>query len=172
MSLRIRVELPRVHLNIAEPRIEVDLQHPEVRISQEQPRVLIDQTAPLADIGLKRSLALARSSAADGRERAAEATVAYAREGDMYLDVHKGVTVGQVIKARTQEEVPELNIEALPRSRPAIEAVEGELAIDVVPGGVRVQAHLGKVALELEEGQVTVSAKDVPRVGETVDLRI
>lgn len=171
MTLQIRVELPRIQLTVLPPRMDVELEYPQVRIAQEQPRVYIDQTAPLGEIGLQRSLALARTYSQKAMVNAAEAIAAYAQEGNMYLEVHKGVTVGQVVRAITQEDIPELNIAALPATRPKIEA-EGNLEIDFKVGGVQIDAHLGEVRVDVHGGQVDIAVEGHGRPRSTVDLRI
>lgn len=171
MTIQIRVDLPQIRLTWSAPRVDVDTAYPQVHIEQELPRVRIDQTPPLGEIGLQRSLELARTLSLRARQRAAEAIVAYAREGDMFLDVHKGVTVGRVAKAKAEAELPELNVEALPKSRPRID-VEGGLAVDVRLGGVEVEAERGHVKVDLIRGRVIVATGREARPGTAVDVRI
>lgn len=171
MTLKIRTELPQVQLSITQPRIEVAVRYPKVQVEQEQPRVVIDQTAPLGEIGMKTSLDFARSARDHSHKMAAQAIDSYVQEGNLYLEVHRHVDVARVVAWKTEPDVPELSVAALPKTRPSID-VEGQLTLHVEQGSVRAHALMGSIDLRVEEGGVTVSTKDVPRMGETVDLRV
>lgn len=171
MRLEIHTQMPQVKLDVALPKLKMNQQHPQVRIEQELPRVTIDQSAPLGEMGLKSSLGLARSGRDQAQAAGYQAIGDWAAEGDRYLEIHQGVDVADVVKERTTPPIPELNVAAVPRSRPKIE-VSGGLRVDIAQGSVQTHTELGSVDLFLQDGTVTVSTKDVPRMGEAVDIRI
>lgn len=80
------------------------------------PKLHIDATAPMGEIGLKRSHALARDNAAEARDRTLEGIAKTAREGDRLRDIHLGVDIIQETVARAWPPPKEVNVGLIPRT--------------------------------------------------------
>lgn len=85
-------------------------------IGWQPPLLLIDATEPLGEIGLKKSLALARDCAAEARQKAHENIAALAREGDRLRDIHLGVSIIDETVAKAWPPLKEVNVGLMPRS--------------------------------------------------------
>lgn len=80
------------------------------------PKLHIDAEAPLGEMGLKRSLPLARDDAAAARDEAHEGVAKTAREGDRLRDIHVGVDIIQETVARAWPPPKEINVGLVPRT--------------------------------------------------------
>lgn len=80
------------------------------------PKLHIDMTAPLGEIGLKKSLALARDHAAAARDKGHENIAAMAREGDRLRDIHAGVNIIDETVAKAWPPPKEVNVGLIPRT--------------------------------------------------------
>lgn len=173
VRLVLHTHPPRLNLDIRLPEVRLEQRFPRLDVDVEPPAVLIDLSDPLAEIGLKDPLRFARSVKEESRQAALAAIASLAREGDRLAALEEGVTVADVVAMRTTPPVPELNVAALPRSRPRIEA-RGGVSVRWELGGVQGELLPGGVAVQFVPGTVEITAVDagVPaRVGRSVDAR-
>lgn len=169
LRLNINVTQPRIALETRPPSLRIEQELPRVEISIEYPTVHIDSSAPRAEIGLADIDSLARKLRDAARLRVLAAIAAWAEEGDRLREIEKGVTVGQRVAERQRASWPEINVAAVPRTRPEIEVSgglwievrDGRLAIDLVPGYARVRALLHDVEVSAVDGVGRGSMLDV-----------
>lgn len=169
IRLEIHTRMPQYEIDLTLPRLHLEQITPQVLVEREAPAVKIDLSEPLGDIGLKDTLALARFYRDVSQRKGLEAVARLAQEGDQFLEIHHGVTVTDVVAMRTDPVIPELTVEALPKSRPEIE-FSGGVHISVEAGHVRGTFQPGAVSLRLHPGKVDVSAEAAPKRGQTVDF--
>lgn len=123
-------------------------------IEIEYPRVELDLEEPMAEIGLKNFLRLARELAAKGRQAAYEGIGRYAREGDELAAIHEDADVAQVAAERAWPmDGRQLNVDVAPKSRVGVDAYGG-IEIDYRPGRLSAAVPWKPVSVSFRPGAV------------------
>jgi len=161
MHLRIDTTFPQLDIEYFWPKLEVDQRLPQIQVETSGPKVEIDQREAWAEIGFRDRpflntylKELSRASVLKGIRR-------YAEEGDRFarslgkFDMRR--VMGQIVKERDRAKIPELNVQAVPKSRPRIE-FEYEATIDWIEGWLSIEAvvHPPRITWQLGRVDITV----------------
>jgi hypothetical protein len=143
LRLRIESQPARLGLEIGLPQVEIqrvrgvpvaESAPPLLDIEIDYPRVELDAEAAMAEIGLKRSLAVARDLAAAGQKAAYESIARWARQGDELAAIEKGVSVADLAEEIAWPgDRQQINVDVAPKSRVEVNAT-GSISITGVPG--------------------------------------
>lgn len=177
----IGIETSRGIQTIEQPRAEVDIRtnHAQVRVEGTLPKVLIDQSRCFSESGLKGVLELLAEMAQGARTACLEGMARTADQGNQLADIHNGTSViadvaddnawGQFQK--------EFGMVTMPRSRPQITVIEGELDIRVEEGRVENQTRPQKPVIEFQRGKLDIYLEqrnylEIRAVGNAYDIQL
>lgn len=144
----------QVELHIRQPVMKMKNVLPQVRIEQEPARIKCDATRCWEEIGYKRALTFTQDNAQRGREAAFGYIAQVAYEGDM-MGAPEKYTLSDCLGYYAAREwgTPDFNVACVPRSRVDIDVQAAELKMDW---------QMGKVALQVQPGEVRVKAASSP----------
>lgn len=166
VSIRIQIHttFPQLEINCVWPRLEINQQYPQIQIETHGPNITIDQEAAKADIGLANVQyfndeikTLSRAAILEGIKR-------YAQDGDRIvrsvgkMDMRK--VLGQMVKERDRERIPEINIDVIPKTRPRLQFDYG-IQIDWLPGWLDIQPIIQPPEIKWYLGQVEINTVGV-----------
>lgn len=136
------------------PHLSVQTILPHLELSIQLPRVLIDSRQAQADIGLKPLGQIAREQAGRGRSVALQAIAQTAREGDELARIEaSGNPIVEQARRRGLRDL-QLNVDLAPKHGPRVELEAGSVAINVIPGRVRISGSIHLVAGRFIDVQV------------------
>lgn len=127
-------------------------------LETEDPVLLIDQRQCFAEAGLKSSIDLSREGAAKGRAAALRATARIASEGKEMADVHKGRAIPRQAARRLRKN-PQVNFDMIPKSRPDIKVIKGEVRGAFQKGEVNVRTDNIKPDIYYQRGNLNIYLK-------------
>jgi len=164
MRIQIHTTYPQLEINSVWPRLEINQEYPEVQIETQGPNITIDQDAAKAEIGLgdiryfnDEIKALSRAAILEGIKR-------YAQDGDRIVrsvgktDMRK--VLGQIMKERDRARIPELNLDAIPKTPPRMQFEYG-VQIDWLPGLLEIEPVMQPPEIKWYPGQVEISTVGV-----------
>ncbi|NBG88303.1 DUF6470 family protein [Isachenkonia alkalipeptolytica] len=143
-QIGINSEIGNFNIQNPSPRVDIQSRQPRLELDIQQPSVVLDQSAPKEEIGVKNPMGLAYEYAGKGRQAAARGTARIVREGEQLRDHHKGGSVEQIAKGKKFNKERGYNVELMPKSM------------------VKVDLHRGRTDVNLQAGEVTVSANNQP----------
>jgi len=159
MELRIQTTFPQLDINYIWPRLVINQQPTQIRVETSGPKVEIDQREAWSEIGYsarplfnKQISDLSRAAVLKGIRR-------YAQDGDRVVrslgkvDMRK--VTPQIVKERDREKIPELNVAAVPRTRPKVKFAY-EATVDWVEGWVTIHAITQPPEITWQLGSVDI----------------
>ncbi len=168
-------------MNISQPAPDVQMhtEHPRVEIESTLPKVQIDQSQCFAEAGLKNFLDLTRESAQIGQQALMRGIERRGRQGDDLANIQNGF---QAIPNQAEENAFELftkefNIGTVPKSRPQIDLIEGQVNIQVREGKVNTNVKINKPIIDYTRGKVDIYLRqrnsiDIQYVGSSIDKQV
>jgi hypothetical protein len=152
-KLGLDIQDPALKLRTTQPKIEMATQAATVEIHQ-QPGVLeIDQTPCRYSIGLKNLHDFSRDNAEEGKQRAQEAIVKIAEEGDRLAQIEKkGNPIAEMGAEAIVEEPKEITWAHI--DAPIINYQPGKVEYNPIRGRVDLQLQRGTVDNESQRGTV------------------
>ena len=168
-------------LDIKQPQAEVDrkITHAQVNVELSLPKIQIDQTQAFAESGLKKPLDLTAEIAQYSKSKMEESTGRIAEQGDALTDIHTGADViaDQALYNAYDQFSTEYNMVTMPRSRPEITVIEGDLDIKVKEGTIDEQTEIRRPEINNKAGKVEVYLKQrnsisMKYVGDSFDMKL
>lgn len=150
--LALSIRLPQVEIDYRPESMRIESTPPAVEISIDFPTIEMDASAAWAELGYKPPQQYAADLAAAGRQAVDEAILRWAREGDRLALMQTDVPT------LAQERVwhgdgRQINVDIAPKSRVEV-SIDGDVAIDAVPGQVQVEVPQESVSISWRRGAV------------------
>lgn len=147
----------------------------KLHIQSEEAVLLIDQRRCFSEAGLKSTMEISRDLARKGKSAALEATERIAREGKEMADIQNGMAIARQAKRRHAAKVRPVNFDMIPKSRPEIQVLEGNVSGYVEKGYVDLK--MGKITPDVKysRGNLDIYIKQknmlkIDFVGKNVDV--
>lgn len=151
----------------------------QIRVEATLPKVTIDQTAAFSESGLKNIDTFMRENVQRAKQIAIESVGRNAAQGSRLQDIHKG---GNTIKSNARENAIDqflhtFGMVTMPRSRPEINVIEGELDIQVTEGTISGGYEAQSPNIDYQPGNVErymeqYNSITIEYLGEQVDLQV
>lgn len=133
------------------PQMDMSVKHVKIQMKSTPPRLLIDQTRPFAESGLMPTGELIADNASYAYSKGLEAIGRIVDQGNQMADFHLGDAIpDQAITNAYEQFVREWNMTTMPRSKPKI---------DLIRGNVDIQIDYGEVSNNTKPQQVRYSFK-------------
>ena len=156
MHLRITTVYPQLRIDIQWPRLQINQQVGYFEYEYEGPAIHIDQRQPRNELGMGDLDYFMRNVAAAGHQTAIRGIARRAQEGDRIArEMTTQNTVAQLAKEQSFEELPEINVDIMPKTRPAITAVY-RVNIRWIDGGADIRADIHPPRIDVIKGRVDV----------------
>ncbi|MDA8233880.1 MAG: DUF6470 family protein [Clostridia bacterium] len=169
--------LPELLIKAPPPDMTLQQQAPDIIITIDYPEVHIDQTQTFAEIGLKKIIPLERELAQEAQVTVVNGIGRRANEGDLLASqVGFGNKIFADIAESNLPQIKESNIDIIPRTPPSItasggirvQAVMGDVSVDMPPNLPEIEANLGYVKIYLEQKPYL----KIDFVGNNIDIRV
>ena len=145
-QIGLNIQKPQVKLSITPPKENVSYNISEVSVTSADPKVRIDMSQTFTDMGLRKPEIFRDYTVSLGRSKSMEGIARRVQEGKSLAAIHKGSTVGGVIKSRVRAEAEcPYTIGFIPEHAPEIEAEVERLEVEAPPGEVSLNCELGGV---------------------------
>jgi len=102
------------------------------KVEIEFPRIFIDSGRPRSEIGFKSSAEVREEGKAVARETVLKGIIRRVREGDRMKKIEMGGNPIVEIAAKAFKQVPDFNVDVVPKSSPEISAKEGKVTVEIV----------------------------------------
>jgi len=177
----IGIQTSNVKQSIQQPRPDVmlNIEHPRIEIDSELPKVKIDQYQSFAEAGLKNFLDLTRESAQIGQQAVMMGIERRARQGDELANIQYGFDAipNQAVENAYELFLKEFNIGTVPKSRPDISLIEGQVNIKVHKGKVNMDVKINKPIIDYTKGKVDIYLRqrnsiDIQYIGSKFDKTV
>ncbi len=157
MYLTIRTKYPQVLVDYQWPTAQIRQQVGSFEYEYHGPKIEIDQQDALNELGMGNLDHLVRTSAAAGRQAAVDGIARRAREGDRFArEMIRQDTAVQLAKEQMFDEIPEINVDVAPKSRPKL-LVSMNSAFRWRSGGAAINFITYPPKIEWIKGSVEIS---------------
>lgn len=158
-KIGIETTQPRLEMNARHPKLVFKQKHAKVTINTEQPKIQIDQSEAFASSGLKSFKELTREYTELAHMKVLEYIGKTAEDGDMLAAIENGGKTFIEIAARDAFPEKEIGLSFLPKARPKISLIKGQVSIDPgeSPGilnGVEGEFTPGKIEYNFTRGGI------------------
>jgi hypothetical protein len=149
--------------DIVQKKADLDIKqvHSKVRVEGTLPKIRIDQSQCFDEAGLKTPLNLTYANSDYARQQMLQAIGRIAEQGDELSNVHKrynAIATQAYQNAYGQFEF-DWNIDYIPKSRPKIDLIEGQLDIKVEGGTVQNDTRINAPQINYTPGKVSFYLK-------------
>ncbi len=188
MSLEIRSTSAQIGINRTPANLEIrqakadlqlDVSIPQVRVEGTLPRVKIDQSKAFSESGRMSNGELTSDNASYSKQKALQGLGRVADQGNQMTEVHTGqdAIAAQSFYNAYDQFLGEFNMVTMPRSRPEITVIEGELDIQVEEGRSTNNSQVSKPEINYTKGKVEIYVKQkkslsIRYLGENVDRMV
>ncbi|SKC55899.1 DUF6470 family protein [Maledivibacter halophilus] len=168
-------------LDISQPKADLNMhtEHAKVEINSENPKVIIDQYQCFAEAGLKNILDLTRETAQISKQAALKGIERRVSQGNQMADIHKDYNpIAEMADYNAFELFNrEFNFGLIPKSRPKIDIIEGNVDIKVHEGKANMDVKINRPQVDYTRGKVEIYLRqknsiDIQYIGENVDRKI
>lgn len=132
---RLGMESQKAELEIEQPKypqLDIQTQPLTLEMRSTPPRLIIDQSRCFAESGIKGNGELIADNAAYGFQKGLEAIGRIVDQGNQMADFHRGDPIpDQAVDNAYDQFLREWNMVTMPRSRPDIQVIEGNVDIQV-----------------------------------------
>lgn len=151
----------------------------QVRVEATLPRVTIDQTAAFSDSGRKNIEDFLSDNINYGKQVHSAAVGRTAAQGSALQDIHKGgyPIISNAIQNSIDQFINEFGMVTMPRSRPKIDVIEGQLDIQVADGQINGSFTQNQPIINYKAGNIErymeqYNSINIEYLGEDVDLQV
>lgn len=152
------LSIQKVKMDIQQPKAELDIKstHPQVRIEATLPTITIDQYQAFAEAGLKNIADLTRDTVAYARSEQLKSIGKRAQQGRALKNIQSGqnAIASNAKYNATQQFNREFGLGFIPKTRPKIDVIEGELDIRVEEGTITNNTRAQKPIINNTPGKV------------------
>ncbi|KAB3539673.1 hypothetical protein F8154_00535 [Alkaliphilus pronyensis] len=133
-------------------------------LKSEAPVLLIDQRRCFSEAGLKSTMELSHKYSQKGKMAALEAVAKIASEGKELADIHKGDALSRQAKRRAMPKERQIVFDMIPKSRPEIKVIRGEVTGMYEKGEIDVQMNDYKPQINYQRGKLDIYLKQKPSI--------
>lgn len=176
-SMEIEQNRPAIRLEYAGRSKPYQL-FPDMEIDSPPPKIEIDSSKPLEELGFYRIHALINHLKNEGRGKVIEGIVETSRDGDFLGKLELGGNrIAQLSKNKMREEIPEVNVDLLPKSKPQIDAETSPVRVKIKEIDVKVENNFvfPKAKIEPDKVRIYLARKgelDIKLVEHQIDIKI
>ena len=176
-SMEIEQNRPAIRLEYAGSSKPYQL-FPDMEISSPPAKLSIDYSKPLEELGFYRIHALINHLKNEGRGKVIEGIVETSRDGDFLGKLELGGNrIAQLSKNKMREEIPEVNVDLLPKSKPQIDAETSPVRVKIKEIDVKVENNFvfPKAKIEPDKVRIYLARKgelDIKLVEHQIDIKI
>lgn len=165
-NAQIGIQSTPTKMSIRQPKADFDMQqkHPKILLETEPIQIRIDQSQCFAEAGLKSYSALTEEQAARAKQAALEGIGRIVSEGNTLAAIENKYDAIAEIAASNFIQVADWNIDFIPKSRPKIDFVGGNVDISVDEGTVELRAKQNNPIIDVEVGSVEISLIQRPSI--------
>lgn len=160
--LRISTTYPRFEVDYHWPRAQIEQRVSQVQIETEGPRLEIDQRQSRAEVGMGGLEHFSRTVRDQAREKALTAIGETARDGDEVLaragHFREEMIFADQARRKLEAQIPELNIKAVPVTRPKI-TFHYSQDLNWQRGGVTITHQVRPPTITWQLGGVTIDVR-------------
>jgi len=147
-----------LNLTRENPAVDIETKMPKVEIKSEQIKVTIDQSQQFSESGLKSNSEITDEGAQLGAQEASKGVARIVDQGNQLGDVHKGF---DAIPEQANQNAFHLydkdwTIENMPKSRPKIDFVGGEVDVKVNEGTIDNKTRRKEVDSNYQRGKIEI----------------
>ncbi|KXG76336.1 DUF6470 family protein [Thermotalea metallivorans] len=156
----IGIHTTKGSLEIQQPKADMELMivHPKVEIHSQQIRVQIDQRQCFAEAGLKNILDMAIDTTAYAKQRVAEGIDRIVRQGNELASIH--LNTNPIADQAEENSMVfgnhEFNFDIIPKSRPKIDFVGGNVDIQIIEGKVNSEVQVNRPMINYIRGNTEI----------------
>jgi len=157
--------------------VQMHTELPKVEIRKEPIRIQIDQYACFAEAGLKNVFDLTGENAEYSYRQAMAGIERIVRQGNDLADIHLNTNpiADQAEENAYELYVHEGNFDIIPKSRPKIDFVGGDLDIRLKEGGTDMKVRVNKPIIQYQPGKVEIYLRQknsihIEYVGKRLDI--
>lgn len=152
----------RMQISQPKPDFEIQQKNSTVILRTEPIQVRIDQSQCRNEIGYKTNTAFMDDISERGQQAVMEGIARIVAEGNRMAEVpNNGSAIAQIV-AENSLQVYDYNIDFLPKSRPEIDFVGGNVDISVDQGYADIRSKPNKPIIDVEIGSVEVYLRQKP----------
>ncbi|HHT36128.1 MAG: DUF6470 family protein [Candidatus Wallacebacter cryptica] len=156
MHLSISTKYPQVLISYYWPQTQIRQQVGNFEFKYDGPVIEIDQQDALNELGMGDLNHLVRTAASAGNEAVLSGTARRAQEGDRFArEMTLQNTAAQLAKEQLFREIPEINVDYAPKSRPRIKS-SYELNMEWQQGGTMIDIAVYPPKVDWIDGGVKV----------------
>ncbi|HHY15867.1 MAG TPA: hypothetical protein GX521_07305 [Firmicutes bacterium] len=148
--------------------MEIKQQVSQIQIERSGPEINIEQAECLNELGAGSYVDLSLQIRQAAYEKVLTAIAALSREGDEVMAkagrFQERMIFSEIYSARMAAEIPELNIEAAPRTRPKID-FHYEMGISWAAGGAEIEYRGSPPRISWEMGAVRIQVEQASKEG-------
>lgn len=175
----IGIKTTPAKMNISQSKIELEINQKQskVIINKEPMQIKIDQSQCFNEAGLKNNSALSEDMVQRATQNFLQGLNRTVSEGNTLAAIENNVNALAEIAANNFIQVADWNIDFIPKSRPKIEFVGGNMDISVDEGYVEINARTSKPIIDVEIGGVEIYLRQKPElniefIGDNLDETI
>jgi len=188
MALEIRTTPAILGHNITKPQqsieqpkaqVEGGFTLPQVRVEATLPKVAIDQNQSFNESGLKHVKSFSEDYVAFAKQKMQESIGRIAEQGNQLANVHEGgnVIADQGLYNAFDQFYHEFGMVTMPRTRPQIDLIEGQVNINVTEGQNNQRVVAQKPRIDYQPGKIERYMKQynsisIRYLGEKVDMKV
>jgi len=151
---------------------------PDMEIDSPPAGFSIDNSKPLEELGFHKIHSLINHLKNQGREKVIEGIAETSRDGDFLGKLELGGNrIAQLSKNKMREEIPEVNVDLLPKSKPQIDAETSPVRVKIKEIDVKVENNFvfPKAKIEPDKVRIYLARKgeiDIKLVEHQIDIKI
>ncbi len=175
----IGIKTTPAKMNISQPKadLEIHQKQSKVLIDSEPVQIKIDQSQCFNEAGLKNNTAFMEDMVQRSTQDLLQGINRTVSEGNIMAAVENNVNAFAEIAANNFMQMVEWNIDFIPKSRPKIEFVGGNMDISVDEGYIKINARTNKPVIDVEIGGVEIYLKQKPDlkiefIGNELDVKL
>jgi hypothetical protein len=156
--VRIDTDPGRVLLHRQAPRLQIEAGEARLAIERRAPQVSWDRSDYQEAVHVLPSAALGRKLRDEARADTLGGIARIAHEGVSLGRIEGGTTIGTIARGKLPQDDRSVTLAAVP---PPVRTTEdpGGLEVDLRPGGLRMEAQLAPVSIDVEQHRVTVNTE-------------
>lgn len=159
-SARIGLQRTPETLDIENPKgsvLQISTTHPKVKVEGTLPKVQIDQSQCFSESGLMSPLELSRDNSGYALSKLIQGMGLVAEQGTEMTNIHNGgnAIANQAAYNAYDQFIGDYNMGTMPKSRPNIVLIRGELDIKVEEGSVENTTEVRRPVNNYRQGRIS-----------------
>jgi len=162
----IGINITPLKMNISQPKADFEMRQKPARviIKSEPLQIKIDQSQAFNEAGLKDNAAFSEDMVARSKQAAAEGLSRIVSEGNSMAAIESGGNAIAEIAAANSIQIFDWNIDFIPKSKPVIDFIGGNIDISVDEGYVDIKTKPNKPIIDVEVGSVDIFLRQKPDI--------